>query len=217
MGGAAWCDFRPARCRLTWSVSGCEHTNPCEPLHRKQPWNRLRSTSAFQPDRTAQRTDHFLQRPALAARSARCFLFALLVVLLPLQGFVAAVQRVSTPEHFHVLVATQGVVITGLKAGDVIETLQPREPATHAAGDAAQSDHAHAYGKVGVVYFNGDDNAAPGSGSRKHTAPFDVVLPSWTLPAAPRLSDVVPTGSAGSGVSCRADRLHRPPRALLTV
>lgn len=153
----------------------------------------------------------------MIARFARQTLFALLVVLLPLQGFVAAVQRVATPAHFHVLVATQGTRVTGMQPGDVIETLHERRDTAHIAGADVMSDHGHAVGSVGVMYFDSDDAGLPGSGSHKHAVTFDAVLPGWNMPQAPELAALAPVASVQRFASRAGECLHRPPRFAPTV
>lgn len=152
----------------------------------------------------------------MAARLFGRTLLALLVVLLQLQGYMAAGQRACTPAHFHVLVVTEGVVVTGMHPGDVLETLGPRG-SVHRAANSLQTDHAHRADAVGVVYFESDAAAVPGDGWRKHVAAFDIVLPGWSMPLAAVLPALISWAAPVNFISRVGDRLLRPPRAAVTM
>lgn len=142
---------------------------------------------------------------------ARCWIAVLLIWALPLQAISAAMQRTAMPAHFHIHALHGSVVTHPTHADDVIGYLDAADHGGQAHTGVEQ--HHHALGEVGVVYVADDGDGVPGTGTGtgKHVFAFDLLLPSWTMPALPMLACVAPSSMTIAYASRCGDRLDRPP------
>lgn len=150
---------------------------------------------------------------------ARHWIAMLLLWTLPLQGLSAAVQRTAMPAHFHLhafhptahpTAANLASQIHPLHDDDVLEYLGDR--GSSGKDHAGIGYHQHPLGEAGVVYVADDGDGGSGTGTGKHVFAFDLLLPTWVMPALPALTTAIPSTIASGYTSHRLDRLDRPPR-----